>query len=61
MINFAQVCMPHKATKLTLIYIKLGYNPRMSFNYNLAVKPTTAKDKLSVEEATALAKRIEQV
>ena len=61
MVDFAAANLPQASTGLSPAQVELGFEPRMSFDWENHVVPSTPKDKLSRDEAYALAHRMEDV
>ena len=58
MIDFAQYTLPSEATGMSGFFMQNGYDARMSFDWNTP-KSLTPREKLSRQEAVAVARRME--
>ncbi len=61
--DFAQAIVPHESTGLSPSQIELGYQPRMSYDWEERTKDfskVTAREKLNREEAQTLASRTKE-
>jgi transposase InsO family protein len=59
LMDYAQLTLPHESLgMLSPFEVLNGYAPTTSYDWNRPKEPLTAREKLSVEEATAFAKRM---
>jgi transposase InsO family protein len=61
MIDYAQATLPHESIGLSPFQVEFGFEPRTSFDWNRprAGKPLTAREKLSIDEAQAFSRRMQ--
>ncbi|KAI0994582.1 hypothetical protein K3495_g13597 [Podosphaera aphanis] len=55
----AQLKLSHESIGISPFLLTRGYSPGKSFDWQAPKKPTNAKEKLSIDDAIAFAKRIE--
>jgi transposase InsO family protein len=58
MIDRAQFILPHESLGMSPFEVCKGYKPKMSFDWNRAEEPTSAKERLNRDDARALATRM---
>jgi transposase InsO family protein len=56
--DHAQLVLPHDSIGMSPFRLLSGYEPRTSFDWKTPEKPTSARQKLSYEEAEAMAKQM---
>ena len=61
MIDFAAAALPSETTGLTPFFIDCGYEPRTSFDWKPIERGTPRDERLSMEQAQANAKTMEQI
>ena len=60
LMDYAQLTLPHESIGMSPFELLYGYQPRTSFDWQTPKKPATARERLSQEEAQALAKTMHQ-
>ena len=60
LIDYAQAILPYDSIGFAPIQLKMGYLPRISFDWERLEGPQTIREKLSYKEAQQYAKRLEE-
>jgi len=58
MLDYAQLTLPHESLGMSPFELQNGYLPRTSFDWDRPTEPTSARERLNVEEATAYSRRM---